>query len=279
MLPKPPDQVEELWNQAQSLSDDLGTALAEINEMWAEISSRFSDPLYAPDIPAKVRAEYLLDSTQHLQFVQRATALLQVRKEINERNRQMELPSKLEALTNAAKNSDADYASKLFDPEAAAAFLALKGTIDGYPKNLKESQASALIAVYAPIFFLRDAFAAYLDRPRPGAETFGLLLTLTKDAALEFLGKSIPLLSQIKAIAEAAHKHAEGGYEKFSEGLKQQVLLSRLQTSVEEGMAALTQTEQFIAQWRVSEDQLNHDFNHAVDRVTGVLKMTAKNRG
>src|SRR5260370_16333458 len=90
-----------------------------------------------------------------------------------------------------------------------------------YPCDLKKLQASAIIAAYTPMFYIRDAFASYLDRPRPSAEVFKLFLDITKDVAIDFLG---PIVGVANSIAQAAHDHSEGRYERFTQGLKHDIL-------------------------------------------------------
>ena len=75
----------------------------------------------------------------------------------------------------------------MFEPATAKAFLDFKAKFDAYPRKLKELQSSVLVAAYSPIYFIRDAFSGYLDKPRLGAEVFNLVLKLAKDASMHFL--------------------------------------------------------------------------------------------
>jgi hypothetical protein len=272
------DPVEELWKQVESLAYELGTALADVNEMWAEISGMFGVVLYREDAPPALRADYLMGSLQQLEYMKRTTALLQVPKEINERNKRIEFQHKLANLKEAFAGLDQDYAINVFEPATAKAFLDFKAKIDAFPRNLKELQSSVLVAVYSPIYFILDAFSGYLDKPRPSAEMFELVLKLAKDASMHFLKEAGTILGLIEAIAKAAHDHSEGRFDAFQRGVEQQILHQRLQDSVNEGVAALGKTEEFVANWRIAEDKLNLEFDHAVERCTEVMKFLSKDR-
>lgn len=272
------DPVEELWQQVENLAYELGTALADVREMWAEISGMFGEVLYNKDAPPVLRADYLMGSVQQLEYMKRATALLQVPKEINERNKRIEFERKLGNLKEAFAGLDQDYAINVFEPDTAKAFLGFKARIDAYPRKLKELQSSVLVAVYSPIYFIRDAFSGYLDRPRPSAEVFKLFLELAKDASMHFLKEAGSMLGPIEAIAKAAHDHSEGRFDAFKKGVEQQILYQRLHDSVDEGVLALGKTEEFVANWRRSEDTLNREFDHAVERCTEVMKFLSKDR-
>jgi hypothetical protein len=202
-----PDLVENLWNQTETLFKDLGTISAEINEMWAEISSMFRDVSPEEGFPPGMVADYLVGSLQQLRYMQRATELLLITREINDRNKAKLVMAKMNALRDAITTMDQEYPAKVFEPETAEAFLGFHKTIVDYPCDLKKLQASAMIAAYTPMFYIRDAFAGYLDRPRPSAEIFKMLLDITKDVAIDFLG---PVVGVAKAIAKASHDHSEG---------------------------------------------------------------------
>lgn len=271
-----PDAVAELWKQVEEQTSQLRTTLVEIDEMWAEISSRFGEILDDPGMPKSIVSEYLVGSAQQLKFMQRAEGLLGVRDEIDKRNRRAEAAQKIAGMNHALENFDQQAALKVFDAQTGKAFLDFKRIIDTYPQNLSEMQLSVYLAVYSPIFTIHDAFAAYLDRPRPGRTIWDVLKKALDDAGMEELGKHIPLLGLIRIIAEAMHKHVEGSYERWKAGVDQHVLFARLQEAVDEGFVALDNAEALIAVWRVSEDSLNAKFENATKRVTDVLKYFAK---
>jgi hypothetical protein len=275
----PVDFVEKLLKEVEEQTHDLKTVLVEIHEMWAEISSRFGDVLDVPGMPASLVAEYLADSTEQLKFMQRATTLLEARDEINRRNEREQATKKIARLNRGLANIDQTRAKQVFDRETAAAFLAFKETIDTYPAALSELQLSVYLAVYSPFFGIHDAFAAYLDRPRPSATIWDVATRLFDTAVLRFLGKANSLLGPIKAIAQAMHKHTEGAYEKFKTGVEQQVLFARLRAAVDEARTAIDNAEAFIAACRVSEDALNERFDNAAKRITDVLDFFAKSKG
>jgi len=274
------DPLEDLWKQVENLAYELKGTLADVNDMWAEISGMFGDVLYNKAIPPKLLAEYLVGSAQQLDFMQRATALLQVPAEINDRNRSKDWNRKVTDLTAAAAQMDKQFAEALFSETRGAIpkFLALKATIDEYPRKIKELQCSVLVAVYSPVYFIRDSFSGYLGRGRPSATMFNLLWDLAQEAGMHFLKDAAPLLGPIKAIAKAAHEHAEGRYESFKKGVEEQVQFQRLQDSVDEGIAGLETTERFVADWRVAEHKIDQDFDYAADRCTGALKIVSKDR-
>jgi hypothetical protein len=171
-----PETVENLWGSAETLFYDLRTALAEINEMWTEISSMYGDVSPENNYPSNMIADYLIGSVQQLQYIQQATELLPILQEISERNKKKRIMEKVNDLKEALAKMDQETAAKVFEPETKAAFLNFYKIIMDYRCDLKKLQATAIIGAYTPIFYIRDAFAGYLGRQRPSAEVFKLLL-------------------------------------------------------------------------------------------------------
>lgn len=270
-----PETVENLWRSAETLFYDLGTALAEINEMWAEISSMYGVVSPENNFPPKTIADYLIGGVQQLQYIQQATELLPILRDINQRNKKKRLMAKVNELKEALAKVDQEYAAKVFEPETAAAFLNFNKIIMDYPCDLKRLQATAIIVAYTPMFYIRDTFASYLGLQRPSAEVFKLLLEIAADTAIDFLG---PVVAIAKRIAEAGHEHSEGRYERFTAGLEHEVLQYRLKTAVEEGFGALREAEKNIAELKVQEEALDQRFDHAANKCMEVMAFLSKGR-
>jgi hypothetical protein len=196
-------------------------------------------------------------------------------RDINERNKAKQLMNKVNALKEALATLDQEYAAQVFEPETAGAFLGFYKTVMDYPCDLKKLQATAIVAAYTPMFYIRDAFACYLGRQRPGAIVFELLLDIAMDAAIDLLG---PIAGVARSIAQAGHNYAEGVHERFEAGLKHEILPHRLKTAVEEGLRALQGAEQYIAQLKAEEEALDGRFDHAAERCTEVMKFLSKDR-
>jgi hypothetical protein len=45
------DPLEQLWEQVENLANEPKSALADVNEMWAEISEMYGDVLYGGGFP------------------------------------------------------------------------------------------------------------------------------------------------------------------------------------------------------------------------------------
>lgn len=266
------DPVESIWSQTEELAHEGRSALPEIVEMWAEISSMFENAAPQNGVPAPIVADYLVGSVQQHEYMDRTAKLLGIVSSINDRSDSK--TATIRRLAEASKNIDWEYAATVFERDTALTFQSLRETVREYPCNLKRLWSSTIIVAYGPVFFIRDAFAVFLDKPHAGRVIFRLFSEITLDAAIGL----IPFGGMVKSIAQAVHSVADGQYERFTQGLRHEVRMHQLRTAVGRGLELVDEAERVMEKLRAENVKLDNQFDQAAIKCTKVAEFLSKHQ-
>jgi len=251
-----------------SIRAQFGTAISETKEMWGAIVEMHQKVLNDPQAETILKSEYSMLTVTQIQFMDRTFRLYGILDRITERNRR--IASKLNAFTETLNENRG--AIQGLTPDLETALKTEIDTVGRYDPKSRLAEAVITVIAFAPTFYLRDTFAAYLDRPPVSSAVFDMFTAVAKNATIDYVSKSIPFLGPAVAIAEAVEKHNKERVTTFDSGIKQNTLFIKFQKSIEAGMKVLADTDLLIVGYEAFAQQLETEFDHAIARGTAILR-------
>ena len=264
------DEAQTLWSTASSLLDECRSAMAGAGEYWQEISARFDEPLYRENVPPEITAQFLVAQNMHLQIFQRATQNMEV----------------LDTLLDEGKliNDAMNQARRVLAvaPQVVVKSLSLPREelhdliedIKKMPEDLNIISINAsttIMAVAAPWYFIRDAFAVYLNKPTLGKQALAVVLPLMKEGLVHLAAKCIPVIGAVVALAESIKKLEEKDYRDFLTFVDQSIAFLDLEKASQQALADLDVAQEAIGWYSESVQSVNHPFLARVGRVVAFV--------